>query len=147
MDALCRLCIAFGGIIAARHQVVQRLQSLVLVILHTRSPFLRRAVTHALSMRSGFLVTVTGGSKWTKRRTRLAGRRDMSSQEGLSKDQTVDPGIDEKLETRSIAETLARLDTCSKFRDLVRNAGLEYVLQRTGLHTLFAPNNDAFSSA
>jgi uncharacterized surface protein with fasciclin (FAS1) repeats len=67
----------------------------------------------------------------------------MAGQEGTSTNQTIDPGIDEKLETRTIAETLGRLENCSRLLELVRKNQLEYLLQRSGLHTLFAPNDDA----
>jgi len=67
----------------------------------------------------------------------------MASQEGTSQDQTVDPGVDERLKTANIAETLARLDQCSALQKLVREADLEYLLRRSGLHTLLAPANDA----
>lgn len=68
----------------------------------------------------------------------------MASQEGTSLDQTVDPGIDERLETHSIGETLARLEQCSKLRAFVQENQLEYLLEGSGLHTLFAPTDDAF---
>lgn len=71
----------------------------------------------------------------------------MASQEGTSLDQTVDPGIDTRLETRSIAGTLTRLENCSKLIELLRNADLLYVLERSGLQTLFAPNDQALENA
>lgn len=69
----------------------------------------------------------------------------MASQEGISQDQTVDPGIDQKLQTRTIAETLAKQEQCSRLVQLVRDGGLEYILRRSGLHTLFAPNDEAMN--
>jgi uncharacterized surface protein with fasciclin (FAS1) repeats len=55
----------------------------------------------------------------------------------------VDPGIDEKLKTSTIAETLARIEECSAFQKLVRDADIGYLLRRSGLHTLLAPRNEA----
>jgi transforming growth factor-beta-induced protein len=69
----------------------------------------------------------------------------MASQEGISQGQTVAPDVDEKLKTATIAETLARLDECSTLLKLVRDADLEYMLRRSGLHTLLAPSNEALS--
>jgi uncharacterized surface protein with fasciclin (FAS1) repeats len=69
----------------------------------------------------------------------------MASQEGISQDQTVDPGIDQKLQTTTIGETLARLQECSAFYKLVQGADLEYVLRRSGLRTLLAPRNEALA--
>src|SRR5438876_7582939 len=71
----------------------------------------------------------------------------MAGQEGTSLNQTVEPGIDERLETRTIAETLGRLENCSKLLELVRNGQLEYLLQRSGLQTLFAPNDQALGES
>jgi uncharacterized surface protein with fasciclin (FAS1) repeats len=71
----------------------------------------------------------------------------MASQEGISQDQTVDPGIDERLETRSIGATLSRIEQCSKLLELVKGAELEYLLDRSGLRTLFAPNNEALGAS
>jgi uncharacterized surface protein with fasciclin (FAS1) repeats len=67
----------------------------------------------------------------------------MASQEGINQDQTVEPGIDTRLQTRNIAERLAMLEECSTFSNLVREADLEYVLRRSGLRTLLAPRNEA----
>ncbi len=67
----------------------------------------------------------------------------MASQEGISQDQMVDPGIDKKLKTTTIAETLPRIEECSALRNLVENADLDYLLRRSGLHTLLAPRNQA----
>ncbi len=69
----------------------------------------------------------------------------MASQEGISQDQTVDPGIDQRLQTRNIGETLASIEECSDFYKLLADADLLYVLRRSGLHTLFAPRNEAFA--
>src|SRR5579884_3838394 len=71
----------------------------------------------------------------------------MASQEGISQDQMVDPGIDQKLQTRSIADTLAAMEECRSFLKIVRDADLEYVLRRSGLHALLAPRNEAFEGA
>jgi uncharacterized surface protein with fasciclin (FAS1) repeats len=70
----------------------------------------------------------------------------MASREGISQDQIVDPGIDEKLKTVTIAETLARMEECSTLLKLVRDADLEYMLRRSGLHTLLASNNESLSN-
>ena len=69
----------------------------------------------------------------------------MAGQEGISQDQMADPAAEEKLKTATIAETLARIDECSKFNKLVRDADLEYVLRRSGLQTLLAPRNEALT--
>jgi transforming growth factor-beta-induced protein len=69
----------------------------------------------------------------------------MASQEGTSKDQMVDPGIDRKLEAATIAETLTKLEQCSRFHKMIRDADLEYVLRRrSSLSTLFAPQDEAW---
>lgn len=70
----------------------------------------------------------------------------MASQEGINQDQMVDAGIDEKLKTVTIAETLARIAECSKLQKLVQDADVEYVLRRSGLRTLLAPRNEALDS-
>ena len=67
----------------------------------------------------------------------------MASQEGTNQDQTVDPGIDARLQTRNIAEKLATLEECSALVRLVREADAEYMLRRSGLRTLLAPRNEA----
>ena len=67
----------------------------------------------------------------------------MAGQHGTSQDQTVDPGIDERLQIRTIAETLAKLKECSLFHKMVERAGLQGTLGHSGLYTLFAPNNAA----
>lgn len=69
----------------------------------------------------------------------------MASQEGTSQDQTVDPGIDQKLQTHTLAETLEKQEQCGRLAQLIRDAGLEYVLRRSGLHTLFAPTDEALN--
>lgn len=69
----------------------------------------------------------------------------MASQEGTSQDQTVDPGIDQRLQTRSIDETLSSIQECSAFYKMLADADLLYVLRRSGLHTLFAPRNEAIT--
>lgn len=70
----------------------------------------------------------------------------MASQEGISQDQTVDPGIDDKLQTHNLGDTLGRLRECSALHDLVVKAGAQYLLGRSGLHTLFAPRNEAIAN-
>jgi hypothetical protein len=40
-----------------------------------------------------------------------------------------------------MAEPLGRLENCSKLVNLVRKNDLRYVLDGSGLHTLFAPND------
>jgi uncharacterized surface protein with fasciclin (FAS1) repeats len=71
----------------------------------------------------------------------------MASQEGINQDQTVDPGIDQRLGTQTIGDTLAKLEGCSKVLDLVRKNGLEYMLQVSGLRTFFAPTDQAFGES
>ena len=65
----------------------------------------------------------------------------MSSQEGISQDQTVDTGIDSRLATANIRDTLERLSECSDFQKLVERADLGYLLRYPELQTLFAPVN------
>lgn len=65
----------------------------------------------------------------------------MASQEGISQNQTVDAGIDDKLQTHDMAGSLARLKECSLFYEIVEKAGLHGTLGRSGLYTLFAPSN------
>lgn len=69
----------------------------------------------------------------------------MAGQQGTSQDQTVDAGINPRLQTRSIEETLAAIEECSAFYKLLSDADLLYVLRRSGLHTLLAPTNDVFA--
>jgi uncharacterized surface protein with fasciclin (FAS1) repeats len=70
----------------------------------------------------------------------------MASQEGTNQDQTIDPGIDARLQTRNIAERLATLEECSTLARLVREADLEYMLRRSGLRTLLAPRNESLQN-
>ncbi|MBV9676835.1 MAG: fasciclin domain-containing protein [Acidobacteriaceae bacterium] len=70
----------------------------------------------------------------------------MASQEGINQDQTVDAGIDDKLQTHDMAGTLARLKECSLFYEIIEKAGLHGALGRSGLYTLFAPNNAAIGN-
>jgi uncharacterized surface protein with fasciclin (FAS1) repeats len=70
----------------------------------------------------------------------------MPGQQGTSQDQSVDAGIDRKLQTTTIGETLANIEECSAFRKLVQDADLDYVLRRSGLRTLLAPRNDALTN-
>ena len=67
----------------------------------------------------------------------------MASQEGISKDQTVASGTDERLATQTIGETLERMKECSLFLELIRKADMQHLLRVSGLRTLFAPRNDA----
>jgi hypothetical protein len=70
----------------------------------------------------------------------------MPGQQGTSQDQSVDPGIDRKLQTATIGEALANIEECSAFRQLIQDADLDYVLRRSGLRTLLAPRNDALKN-
>lgn len=70
----------------------------------------------------------------------------MASQEGINQDQTVDPGIDTRLQTRNIADRLATLEECSVLAKLVRDADAEYILRRSGLRTLLAPKNESLQN-
>lgn len=67
----------------------------------------------------------------------------MAGQDGTNLDQTVDPGIDDRLQTHSMDETLARLKECSLFYEVIAKAGLHGALGHSGLYTLFAPSNAA----
>jgi uncharacterized surface protein with fasciclin (FAS1) repeats len=69
--------------------------------------------------------------------------KNMPGQQGTSQDQSIDPGIERKLQTTTIAETLAHIEECSGFRQVIEDADLGYVLRRSGLRTLLAPRNDA----
>jgi len=69
----------------------------------------------------------------------------MSNQEGISLDQTANPGIDEKLATTGMLETLAELGDCSAILGLINSAGLGWMLDRVGLQTFFAPANDSLA--
>jgi uncharacterized surface protein with fasciclin (FAS1) repeats len=68
----------------------------------------------------------------------------VANNEGLNQDQMVEPSVDQRLQTRLIAETIDDLDGCQSFARWVRETGLEYILRRGGLHTLFAPSDEAF---
>jgi uncharacterized surface protein with fasciclin (FAS1) repeats len=67
----------------------------------------------------------------------------MAGQDGTNQDQTVDPGIDDKLQTHTMSETLAKLKECSLFYEMIDKAGLHGALGHSGLYTLLAPNNAA----
>ena len=67
----------------------------------------------------------------------------MAAQDGTNKDQTVDSGIDERLQTHALVETLAGLKECSLFYEMIDRAGLHGALGHSGLYTLLAPNNAA----
>jgi len=70
----------------------------------------------------------------------------MASQEGISQDQTVDPGIDTKLATHNIWETLGRLNQCGNIRQLIGGKDLQYLLERVELQTFLAPADDSWNS-
>jgi uncharacterized surface protein with fasciclin (FAS1) repeats len=69
----------------------------------------------------------------------------VASDEGINlNNPAVDPGIDNRLQTKSIADTLESIKECRAFAGWVRKAGLDYLLRRSGLHTLFAPEDAIF---
>ena len=68
----------------------------------------------------------------------------MADNEGINQDQTVSSGIDQRLQTKLIADTIHELGACEAFANWVRQQELEYVLRRSGLRTLFAPTDQAF---
>lgn len=65
----------------------------------------------------------------------------------LSAEGTSGPGREPGWEkpARTIGETLSRLETCSELYRLLFDADLIYRLRLGGLHTLFAPVNEAFA--
>ena len=67
----------------------------------------------------------------------------MAGQDGTNQDQTVDPGIDNQLQTHTMDETLARLKECTLFYEMIDKAGLHGALGHSGLYTLLAPSNAA----
>jgi transforming growth factor-beta-induced protein len=69
----------------------------------------------------------------------------MSGQQGTSQDQMVDPGIDDRLATHTVADTLQGIKECSVFFDLIEAAGLLNMLRHSGLRTLLAPRNNALA--
>ncbi len=69
----------------------------------------------------------------------------MADNEG-TQNQTVDPGIDQTLQTKLIGETIGTLENCRSFANWVRDQGLEYILRRSGLHTLFVPADQGFQA-
>lgn len=70
----------------------------------------------------------------------------MASQEGINQDQTVDAGVDVRLQTHSILDTVAADHELSKLADAFRHAGMEGYLNGPDLVTLFAPDNGALAS-
>ena len=82
----------------------------------------------------------------SKRERDGSSRQDMASQEGISQDQTVSTDVEERLQTRTIAETLHSLNGCSELADLLQENGPTAVLAGSGLHTLFAPMDEAFQT-
>src|SRR5690349_21201530 len=65
----------------------------------------------------------------------------MSNNEGINRDQMVAPSTDSRLETRTILETLAHLDGCSVFYEMLCKAKADSLLNRPGLHTLLVPTD------
>lgn len=63
----------------------------------------------------------------------------MASQEGISLEQTVDSGIDSKLATHNIWDTLGHLNQCAAIRELIASKDLQYLLERVELQTFLAP--------
>jgi uncharacterized surface protein with fasciclin (FAS1) repeats len=58
----------------------------------------------------------------------------------------VDDGIDHRLETRDLDETLAGIQQCSLFYRVIHDADLDYMLRRSGLHMLLAPTDEAMAN-
>jgi hypothetical protein len=73
-----------------------------------------------------------------------SGDASVAETRAISQNETVDPGIDQRLQTKLIWDTVRELDDCQAFAQWVRDNGLEYILRRSGLHTLFVPSNRAF---
>ena len=71
----------------------------------------------------------------------------MAGQDGTNRDQTVDPGIDDRLQTHTMDETLAGLKECSLFYEIISKAGLHGTLGHSGLYTLLAPSNAALGKS
>jgi len=68
----------------------------------------------------------------------------VADNEGINQNQTVNPGIDQRLQTKLIAETIGELEGCQSFAQWVRSNDLQYILRRSGLHTLFVPKDQVF---
>lgn len=68
----------------------------------------------------------------------------MADNEGISQNQTVDSGMDQRLQTKLIADTIDELEECKSFGQWIRSNELQYILRRSGLHTLFVPTDQAF---
>ena len=68
----------------------------------------------------------------------------MADNEGINQDQTVTSGIDQRLQTKLMSDTIRELEGCQAFASWVRQQDLDYVLRRSGLRTLFAPKDEAF---
>ena len=66
----------------------------------------------------------------------------MNNDEGINRDQMVQPSTDSRLETRTILETLAHLDGCSVFYEMLCKAKADSLLNRPGLHTLLVPTDE-----
>jgi uncharacterized surface protein with fasciclin (FAS1) repeats len=67
----------------------------------------------------------------------------MASQEGTNKDQMVDAGINMKLATHSILDTIAADHDLTKLSDAFQKAGMQGYLDGPDLITLFAPDDGA----
>ena len=72
------------------------------------------------------------------------GETTVANNEGLNLDQMLALSVDQRLQTKLIADTINELDGCRSFAQWVRDADLGYMLRRGGLHTLFAPSDEAF---
>jgi len=70
----------------------------------------------------------------------------VADNEGINQNQTVEPGIDRRLQTKLIGETIDAMEECRSFAKWVRDNGLEYVLRRSGLRTLFVPADQGFQA-
>ena len=66
----------------------------------------------------------------------------MSNDEGVNGDQTLESSTESRVETHTILETLAHLDGCSVFYELLCKAKADSLLNRPGLHTLFVPADE-----
>jgi uncharacterized surface protein with fasciclin (FAS1) repeats len=75
----------------------------------------------------------------------LEGKR-VADNEGINQNQTVSPDVDQRLQTKLIAETIEGLDDCKAFAEWVRSNELLYALRRGGLRTLFVPSDQGFQA-
>jgi uncharacterized surface protein with fasciclin (FAS1) repeats len=67
----------------------------------------------------------------------------MAFQEGISKDQTVAPDADAKLETKTLLQTMDQDPELCAMADLFRKAGMDGYLSGPDLLTVFAPTKSA----